>query len=228
MQKNTAEPGRIQMTIWRVRFECWIPKATNTYAEYIILTDFPLQQQRHARASMLSCTYAACLVKNLNRVGCVRSMKRQLWSWKKSEHWLERKRKQRKPVSRWLIAGPSSYWIVAVNQTIVLSLKLIKWVLKDSVPTAGRKCWVSIAKTSRLLLFMKVIFLFSKNYTVTKGQIFNIKTVKKSYHLVEMRNHSISERNGCSLRTEQKIHLLIARPSVSFTHVISRHVYIYL
>jgi hypothetical protein len=30
MLKNTVEPGRLQMTIWRMRIAFWIPKATNT------------------------------------------------------------------------------------------------------------------------------------------------------------------------------------------------------
>ena len=30
MWKNTVEPDRPQMTIWRTRFACWIPKATDT------------------------------------------------------------------------------------------------------------------------------------------------------------------------------------------------------
>ena len=30
MWKNIAERGGPQMTIWRVRIACWIPKATNT------------------------------------------------------------------------------------------------------------------------------------------------------------------------------------------------------
>jgi len=31
MWKNVAERGRPQMAIWRMRIECWIPKATNTH-----------------------------------------------------------------------------------------------------------------------------------------------------------------------------------------------------
>jgi len=43
------------------------------------------------------------------------------------------------------------------------------------------------------MMFRKVILLFSNNYTVAKGQIFNIKTNgTKSFHLVETRNLSIS------------------------------------
>jgi hypothetical protein len=32
------------MKIWRMCITCWIPKATNPHAEYVILIDFPLQQ----------------------------------------------------------------------------------------------------------------------------------------------------------------------------------------
>jgi len=31
MWKNVVERGRTQVTIWRMRIECWIPKATNTH-----------------------------------------------------------------------------------------------------------------------------------------------------------------------------------------------------
>jgi len=31
MWKNTVEPDRPEMTIWRMRIACWIPKATNTH-----------------------------------------------------------------------------------------------------------------------------------------------------------------------------------------------------
>jgi len=30
--------------IWRLRIACWIPKATNTHSQYVILIAFPLQQ----------------------------------------------------------------------------------------------------------------------------------------------------------------------------------------
>jgi hypothetical protein len=43
-------------------FECWITEAKNTYTEYVLLIAFPLQQCLHGRASMLHCTYTACLV----------------------------------------------------------------------------------------------------------------------------------------------------------------------
>jgi hypothetical protein len=44
MCKNILEPDRPQMTIWRMRIARWIPKATNTHSEYVILSAIPLQQ----------------------------------------------------------------------------------------------------------------------------------------------------------------------------------------
>jgi len=57
MWNNVIERGRPHMTIRRMRSACWIPKATNTDLEYVILTAFPLQQWLHERASMLHYTY---------------------------------------------------------------------------------------------------------------------------------------------------------------------------
>jgi len=37
MWKNSVESDRLQMTIWRMRIACWIPKAKNTNSEYVIL-----------------------------------------------------------------------------------------------------------------------------------------------------------------------------------------------
>jgi len=34
MWKNISEPERPQMTIWRMRVACWIPKATNTHTQF--------------------------------------------------------------------------------------------------------------------------------------------------------------------------------------------------
>jgi len=62
MRKNTVEPDRPQMTIWRMRIACWIPKGTNTLSEYVILIAFPLQQWLYERASVLRRTYTASLV----------------------------------------------------------------------------------------------------------------------------------------------------------------------
>ena len=51
MQKNNVEPDRLKMTIWRIRIECWITKATNTHTHRICNTyNFPLQEWLHERA----------------------------------------------------------------------------------------------------------------------------------------------------------------------------------
>ena len=62
MWKNLVERGRQQVTIWRMRIAFWIPKATNTHSQYVILIAFPPQQWLHDRASILRYTYTACLV----------------------------------------------------------------------------------------------------------------------------------------------------------------------
>jgi hypothetical protein len=63
MVKNIGQPGKPQMTIWRMSFACWIPKATDTYSEYVVLSPvaFPLQQYLHERASILRYTYIASI-----------------------------------------------------------------------------------------------------------------------------------------------------------------------
>jgi len=60
--KNIVERGRPQMTVWRMRIACWLPKDTNTHSEYVILIAFPLQQWLHERPSVLRYTYSACLI----------------------------------------------------------------------------------------------------------------------------------------------------------------------
>jgi hypothetical protein len=59
MSKN-IESERPQMTIWRMRFACWIPKVTNIHSEYVMLTAFPWQQWLRESASMLSHPYTGC------------------------------------------------------------------------------------------------------------------------------------------------------------------------
>jgi len=56
------------MTLRHTHIACWIPKATNTHLEYVIVIAFPLQQWLHQSASMLRYTYIACLVLNTARV----------------------------------------------------------------------------------------------------------------------------------------------------------------
>jgi hypothetical protein len=40
MWKDAVEMGRPQMTIRHMRIACWIPKATNTHSDYVILVTF--------------------------------------------------------------------------------------------------------------------------------------------------------------------------------------------
>jgi hypothetical protein len=60
----------IEDIIMRMRFSCWITKATNTHSEYVILITVHLQQWLHERASILRYTDIVCLVKksSLNHV----------------------------------------------------------------------------------------------------------------------------------------------------------------
>ena len=62
MWKNIVKSDRPQMTVWHVRIACWIPKATNTHSEYVVLIALPLQQWLHERASVVRYTHIACLV----------------------------------------------------------------------------------------------------------------------------------------------------------------------
>jgi hypothetical protein len=83
--ENIAERSRPQMTIWRMRIACWIPKATNTHSEYVILIAFPLQQSLYERASMLRCTYVACPA-----IFIIFSSTPNFWKWRHSRSILQR------------------------------------------------------------------------------------------------------------------------------------------
>jgi hypothetical protein len=62
MWKNIVARGRPYMTIWRMRIVCWIPKATNTHSECVILIAFPLQQCLLERTAVLRNAYITSLV----------------------------------------------------------------------------------------------------------------------------------------------------------------------
>jgi hypothetical protein len=62
--KNIVEAGWPQRTIWHMRIVCWMPKATNTHSEYVMLVAFPLKQWLHERVSK---SYIAYLVLNVSR-----------------------------------------------------------------------------------------------------------------------------------------------------------------
>ena len=62
MQKNIAEPKRPEMIIWRMRVACWVPVSTDRSSEYVILTDFPIQQWLNERTSLSRYTYIASVL----------------------------------------------------------------------------------------------------------------------------------------------------------------------
>ena len=53
MWKSIVELDRPQITIWRICIACWVPEATNTHSEYVILIAFPLQQWLHECTTVL-------------------------------------------------------------------------------------------------------------------------------------------------------------------------------
>jgi hypothetical protein len=70
MWKNMVQPDRAQMTIWRMRFACWITKATDTHSECVILT-FSQQQLLGKRTSILQYTYFESFVNSANSLTTV-------------------------------------------------------------------------------------------------------------------------------------------------------------
>jgi len=53
MWKNIVQPDMAHTVVWRMRIACYIPKATNTHSEYVVLNAFPLQRWLHDRDSVL-------------------------------------------------------------------------------------------------------------------------------------------------------------------------------
>jgi hypothetical protein len=63
MLKNVVELGRPQMTLCDVvHIACWVPQATATCSEYVIIIAFPVQHWLHKNALMLLYMYIAYLV----------------------------------------------------------------------------------------------------------------------------------------------------------------------
>jgi len=55
---GTVREATDNIVLRRMHIACWITKAANTHAEYVILIAFPLQQCLHERASVLRYTYS--------------------------------------------------------------------------------------------------------------------------------------------------------------------------
>jgi hypothetical protein len=60
------EQRRPQVTIWRIRIACWIPKATNTRTCCVVLIVFPHQKWLYERVSMLCYACIDCLVHGMS------------------------------------------------------------------------------------------------------------------------------------------------------------------
>jgi len=60
MCRNIVESDRPQMTIWRTRIACWIPKTTDTHSEYVILNCFS-KPTKVARTHLFVTLYVHCL-----------------------------------------------------------------------------------------------------------------------------------------------------------------------
>jgi hypothetical protein len=58
---GTAAHARDDSIIWRMRFACWITKATDTHSECVIPIAFPRQQWLRERASILHLHVQYCL-----------------------------------------------------------------------------------------------------------------------------------------------------------------------
>jgi hypothetical protein len=63
--ENIVQPGRSQMRTRSMRNAYWIPMATDTQSEYVVLIVFWLQQWLHERVPMLRYTNITCLNFNL-------------------------------------------------------------------------------------------------------------------------------------------------------------------
>jgi hypothetical protein len=62
MWKNIVEPDRPQMTIWRMRIACWIPKATDTQPEHVVLIAFFTATMVARTRLDVTLYYVACVV----------------------------------------------------------------------------------------------------------------------------------------------------------------------
>ena len=63
--KNIVGPSRPQVEIRRMRNECWIRKATNTFSEYAILIAFPVTTVTRPHLNVAN-TYFASIVRSLH------------------------------------------------------------------------------------------------------------------------------------------------------------------
>ena len=67
--KNTGERMTSQMTVWRIRIACWIPKITNIHSEYIILIAFSTTTMVARMRLKYTLNVVFCLV--VNATDCI-------------------------------------------------------------------------------------------------------------------------------------------------------------
>jgi len=79
MWKNIVERSRPRMTIWRMHIACWIPKATDTYSEYIMLIAFSRQKWFRESVWMFRYTCIVCSV-----IFIIFSSTPAFWKWRLS------------------------------------------------------------------------------------------------------------------------------------------------
>jgi hypothetical protein len=151
MWKNIVQPDRSQMTIWRMHIACWIPKATETHSQYVILIVFhgnngyANEPQFTLYVHCLCCwslelripiyrpeknnhfTLGECLLHKFESseryaVCCsLQSFKSSVYSWQYKEHFVE-----------WCFGwGDTQYWPPrSPNFTSLLSLTRVVLVLE--------------------------------------------------------------------------------------------------
>jgi hypothetical protein len=61
MWKNIAEPEMSQLTIRRMRIACWIPQATKTHSEFVILIVHCYDDCTHAAHCYIIRALSVCL-----------------------------------------------------------------------------------------------------------------------------------------------------------------------
>jgi len=67
--------------IRRMRIACWIPTATDTHSDHVIIIAFPLHQWLHERASVLRYMYSACLVYTTHTVAVHEESTHKFWTF---------------------------------------------------------------------------------------------------------------------------------------------------
>jgi len=60
--KNIVQPDRAKMKVWCTCITCWISKATDTHAKYVIFIAFTPQQWLDKYAALLCYTYIALVL----------------------------------------------------------------------------------------------------------------------------------------------------------------------